>query len=105
MSIEKAIEKTIREAIERGEFDNLEGQGKPIDLKSYFSTPEDLRMAYAMLQSNEFVPAEVEMMREISALKDQLRLSENDDERRNLQSQIEQKSLTLRLGLESRRRR
>ena len=29
---ERAIEKIIREAIERGEFDNLPGTGKPLDL-------------------------------------------------------------------------
>ena len=104
MSIESAIEGKIREAIERGEFDDLEGKGKPLDLNAYFNTPEDLRMAYALLRSNDFVPAEVELINEISALKERLRLSENDDERRNLQSYIEQKCLTLRLNLESRRR-
>ena len=104
MSIESAIEGKIREAIERGEFDDLKGKGKPLDL-NYFNTPEDLRMACALLRSNDFVPAEVELMNEISALKERLRLSENDDERRNLQSYIEQKCLTLRLNLESRRRR
>ena len=105
MSIESAIEGKIREAIERGEFDDLKGKGKPLDLNAYFNTPEDLRMAYALLRSNDFVPTEVKLMNEISALKERLRLSENYDERRNLQSYIEQKCLTLRLNLESRRRR
>ena len=44
MSIESAIEQKIREAIARGEFDNLSGSGKPLDLDAYFNTPEDLRM-------------------------------------------------------------
>ena len=104
MSIESAIETKIREAMERGEFDNLKGQGKPLDLEAYFNTPEDLRMAYSLLRSNDFVPAEVETMNEIAGLKERMRLSENDDVRRKLRSEIEHKSLTLRLSLESRRR-
>ncbi len=65
MSLGKFIEEQIRNAIEAGEFDNLEGAGKPIDLDSYFATPEDLRMGYSVLKSNKFVPAEVDMLREI----------------------------------------
>lgn len=53
----------------RGEFDNLKGRGKPLDLNAYFNTPEDLRMAFAMLKSNDFVPEEVEMLNEIAKLK------------------------------------
>jgi len=34
MSLENVIEKQIREAIERGEFDDLEGKGKPLDLQT-----------------------------------------------------------------------
>ena len=45
MSLEKAVEAIIKEAQERGEFDNLKGKGKPIDLSAYFETPEDVRMA------------------------------------------------------------
>lgn len=56
MSIESSIENMIKEAIARGEFDNLSGSGKPLDLDAYFNTPEDLRMAFSMLKSNDFVP-------------------------------------------------
>ena len=62
MSIESAIEKQIKEAMARGEFDNLAGKGKPLDLEAYFNTPDDLRMAYSILKSNDFVPEEVEIM-------------------------------------------
>ena len=47
------VDKIIREAIERGEFDELKGKGKPLDLDAYFATPEDIRMAYSILKSNE----------------------------------------------------
>ena len=64
-----SIEEQIRRAIEAGDFDNLEGKGKPIDLSGYFAAPEDVRMGYAMLKSNNFVPEEVELLKEIGRLK------------------------------------
>ena len=36
MSLEKAVEAIIKEAQERGDFDNLKGKGKPIDLRKCF---------------------------------------------------------------------
>ena len=78
MSIESAIEQKIKDAIAHGEFDNLTGSGKPLDLDAYFNTPEDLRMAFAMLRSNNFVPEEVEMLKEIASLKEQIKDAEGD---------------------------
>jgi hypothetical protein len=105
MSVESFVEKIIREAVERGEFDDLQGKGRPIDLEAYFNTPEDLRMAYSLLRSNEFVPVEVETIKEIAALKDELRKCQNDSDKANLRTRIEQKELALRLSLERRKRR
>ena len=50
MPFGRLIENKIREAIERGEFDNLPGKGKPLDLTESFNTPGDLRLGYAMLK-------------------------------------------------------
>ena len=104
MSVEKAIEEKIREAIERGEFDNLSGQGKPLDLDAYFNTPEDLRMAFAMLKSNEFVPEEVEMMREIDDLKTKIQASSDETSLDSLKTRFNERTLALSLLLERRRR-
>ena len=60
------------EAIADGEFENLRGKGRALELESYFQTPEPLRMAYSMLKSAEFVPEEVRMMQEIDAAKAEL---------------------------------
>src|SRR3954465_2522721 len=101
MSLESAIEKKIREAIERGEFDNLPGKGRPIDLDAYFNAPEDLRMAFSLLRSNDFVPAEVDMMKELSQLKERLEKSTDETERKTLAKTIQDKRLALTLQLES----
>jgi Domain of unknown function (DUF1992) len=68
MSFERIAQNRIKEAMERGEFDNLPGAGKPLDLEDYFSTPEDLRMAYSILKSANCVPAEVELINEVARL-------------------------------------
>ena len=105
MSIESAIEQKIREAMARGEFDNLSGAGKPLDLDAYFNTPEDLRMAFAMLKSNEFVPEEVEIFKEIAELDEKIKACSDEDERVKLETKREERRLKLMLLLDARRRR
>ena len=104
MSIESAIEQKIREAIARGEFDNLSGSGKPLDLEAYFNTPEDLRMAYSILKSNSFVPEEIELMNEIASLKEKLGTIGDGPEAAALHNKLNERSLALSLLLDRRRR-
>lgn len=105
MPKELNIEKLIQEAMDRGEFDNLKGKGKPLDLDAYFSTPEDIRMAFSILRSNEFVPEEVDMLREIRDLKNRLKTCENEAEMANLTRELQQKQLGLTIALEKYRRK
>ena len=51
MNLDKIVDALIKEAQARGDFDNLPGKGKPIDLAAYFNTPEDVRNAYSMLKN------------------------------------------------------
>ena len=75
-------ERKIREAIEEGAFDHLEGTGKPLDLsENPFEDPSD-RMANRLLKNNGFAPDWIEEAKEIAAESRQLRaLGEitNDD--------------------------
>jgi hypothetical protein len=70
---ELIAEQKIREAIERGEFDNLPGQGRPLDLSDDRLVPEELRMAYRLLKSAGFVPLELEAHKEIRDLEQLIR--------------------------------
>jgi hypothetical protein len=96
------IEDKIREAMDAGEFDNLPGKGQPIDLDAYFATPDDLRLGYSVLKSAKCLPVEVELMKEIEELKTRLAGCADDRERRNLEKEIESKSLKLNLMMDSR---
>ena len=105
MSLEKFIDEQIKKAIEAGEFDDLEGKGKPLDLDAYFNTPEDLRAGYAMLKSSNFVPEEVEMMREIGALRERIAALPASEEKQRLNKELQEKVLALSLILERNRRK
>jgi len=105
MSIESSIEEKIRQAMARGEFDNLAGKGKPLDLDAYFNTPEDMRMAFAMLKSNDFIPDGVEKFNEIARLKETLATCTDPDEKALLTKKLNELNLALTLLLEARKRK
>jgi hypothetical protein len=105
MSNESLIENLIQKAIKRGEFDNLEGAGKPLNLEDYFAAPQDERMGFAMLRSNNFVPPEVELMQEVDDLKRQLSTAPDESTVQKLGRKLNERSLALSIMLENRNRR
>ena len=62
---EKIVEERIRQAQKNGDFDHLEGAGKPLDLEDAGRIPEELRLAYKMLKNADCVPPELEIQKEI----------------------------------------
>ncbi len=105
MSIEKFIEEKIQKAIADGEFKNLKGAGKPLNLDAYFNTPDDLRVGYTLLKNNDFVPTEVELLQEIGRLEDQIKICFNEEEKKILTKTLNEKSLALTIILERNKRR
>jgi hypothetical protein len=89
----RSVDQIIREAIERGEFDNLPGKGKPIDLTDYFTTPEELRMAYSVLKNAGIMPSEAQSLADIAQREEQLRNARDEDERAAIRREIVQKRL------------
>jgi hypothetical protein len=104
MFSEKLIEEIIREAMERGEFDDLPGKGKPLDLDAYFATPEDVRLSYSVLKSAGCAPVEVELQKEIESLKARLDVSDDERKRQSLRKEIEGKTLKLNLLIDGAQR-
>jgi hypothetical protein len=105
MSFEKLAEKKIQEAIDNGEFDNLAGKGKPIDLTAYFAIPADVRLGYSVLKNAGVIPPEVELLKEIDALREKFAACMDNDKRLGLKKEIEDKILKLNLILERYKRR
>ena len=69
------------EAMENGEFDGLEGQGRPIVLEDETWIPEDLRMAYKFLKNAGCVPPELEARNEVINLCSLMDTLDDDKER------------------------
>lgn len=65
--LETLVEKKIREAIEKGEFDNLPGSGRPIDLSENPFEDPDLRTVHKLLRDAGFAPAWIEERKDIEA--------------------------------------
>jgi hypothetical protein len=104
MSFQKNVDEKIKEAIARGEFDNLPGKGKPLDLDGYFATPEHLRMGYSILKSADIIPEEMELLREIEGLKKSLDSSTTPMENKVLRQQLSEKLTNLNMRMEQNRK-
>ena len=102
---DRLVEQMLRKAMSEGEFDNLEGAGRPVDLEAYFATPEELRAAFALLKNAGVAPEEVQLSREIDALRRELERRPDDAARAALEKSLRDKSLGLRLLLERRRQK
>ena len=70
---QKIVEERIRSAQLKGQFDDLEGRGKPLPPDVIGDTvPEDLRLSYRILKNADCVPPEVELQHEIRRTEDLL---------------------------------
>lgn len=77
----KIAERRILEAIQNGEFKDLENQGKPIAIEDETWIPEDLRMAYRFLRNAGCIPPELEMRKEIINMCALMNTIDDDKER------------------------
>jgi hypothetical protein len=100
MAFERIVEAMIKEAMERGEFDNLPGKGKPIDLTEYFETPEEVRLANSVLKGAGMTSREVDLLKEIAALKQLLTARLDEKKKQELRQQIQQKQVEFSLMME-----
>lgn len=78
---DQVAEQRILEAMEKGEFDDLEGAGKPLDLDDNSMVPPELRMAYRILKNAGYLPPELEARKELQAVEDLLVNMEEGPER------------------------
>jgi hypothetical protein len=93
--IERLAEQRILEAQRKGDFDNLPGKGKPLDLEDLSQMPEDLRMGYKILKNAGVLPAEAELLKDIRILEDLLKHIEDEGERKALTKSVQWKMIRL----------
>ncbi len=105
MNLEKFIEEKIKHAIEAGDFNNLKGAGKPLNLEEYFDAPPEVRAGYSILKSNNFVPEEVALLKEIGLLREKVGNCRDAEKRSDLTKMLNEKSLALRIMPERNKRK
>lgn len=69
---EKIVEERILKAQKQGEFENLDGSGKPLKFNESWSIPEELRLAFKILKNADCLPPEIELKKEIRQTEDLL---------------------------------
>jgi len=92
---QRLAEQRILEAQRRGEFDNLPGKGKPLELEDLSAVPEDLRIGYHVLKNAHVLPPQAELIKDIHTLEDLLKYVEDEGERRALAKSIQWKIIRL----------
>ncbi len=103
MPLPRSIETIIQEALARGEFDNLPGAGKPLDLSAYFDTPEEIRVAYSIMKNANILPLEAELLKEIAVLKEELEACTNPADKKKIHKAIVDRLLTYNVMVEKRK--
>ena len=62
----------IEEAINNGEFNNLPGQGKPVNLDYLDFIPSEMRAAYSLLRNSDALPQEAVLLKEIAVIREEI---------------------------------
>ena len=86
--IDKIAEANILAAQRRGEFDDLEGQGKPLVLDDDSAVPPEMRASYRILKNSGYIPAEISLLAEIARLEQLLNGTESVDEKIQLVAKL-----------------
>ena len=91
-------EHKIQAAIDRGEFDNLAGAGKPLQFEDDAAVPSELRAGLRLLKNAGALPAELHIHQELLQAEREFKQAETVDEKKRL---VEKLGL-LRMQLERR---
>jgi hypothetical protein len=93
----RIAENRILEAIEAGEFDNLEGRGQPLKFEDESHIPPELRLAYKILKNADCLPPELKLRQEVVTLQDLV--ASMEDEAEKLKQMRRLNFLMMKLGM------
>jgi hypothetical protein len=96
-------EARIREAMARGEFDDLPGKGCPLELEDLSRVPQDLRSGYLLLKSAGVLPEEMEIRKEMVTLEALIDACADSEERTRLRKDLNWKMVRFAMLMERRR--
>lgn len=85
---QKLAEQRIHQAHQDGAFEDLPGQGRPLELEDDSQVPAHLRTAYRMLRNSGHLPPELETNAEIRQLEDLLEHVEDPVEQQRARARL-----------------
>jgi hypothetical protein len=100
-----SVDKLIEEWLAENEYQELPGTGQPLNLDEYFSWPEDQRVGLSLLKNSGCVPLEVELLKEIKRLCEEIEKCSDDEARALLQRKLQEERVQLSLRIERSRSR
>ncbi|MBI1997036.1 MAG: DUF1992 domain-containing protein [Deltaproteobacteria bacterium] len=92
---QRLAEQRILEAQRKGEFDDLPGKGKPLELEDLSWVPDELRIGYMVLKNAHILPPEAELLKDIHTLEDLLKHVEDEGQRKSLAKSLQWKVIRL----------
>jgi hypothetical protein len=97
---DRIAEAKIAAAIERGEFDDLPGAGRPLELDDLSRVPPHMRAGYRLLRNAEVLPPEIELRREIYSLGKVIDSTSDPEDRERLRNRLRAAELRYALLVE-----
>ena len=100
--LEDEIGRKLREAEAAGELRSAKGYGEPLGQhEGWEQTPDELRMPFKILKDAGVVPAEIEMLKQRTVLKEQISACANAAEAGQLQQELAALEVSISLRLEA----
>ncbi|USK34382.1 DUF1992 domain-containing protein [Bacillus sp. F19] len=88
-------EDKIKQAIKDGEFKQLPGMGKPLELEDLSHIPPELRMSYKMMKNANMMDEDIELKKVIHTLEQLIAQCPDEMEKEKLQVQLNEKAFQL----------
>ena len=82
--IDKVAEEKIKQALERGELQDLPGEGEPLQLDDDSQIPPELRAGYRLLKNAGFIPPEVALRKEIAQVESLIQMAHATEQKNKL---------------------
>jgi hypothetical protein len=102
--VDEIIRQWVQKVEQTGEIRNVKGFGRPLELDDgYLDTPTELRMAYKILKDAGYVPAEIEMLKKLAALREDLEKTDDPAAQRALKQKIADAQQKVSMMLEAMR--
>ena len=98
----RIAEAKINDAIQRGEFDDLPGAGRPLELEDLSRIPPHLRLGYKVLRNANVLPPELELRREMYSLDRLIEATSDPDDVDELRRRRRESELRYSLLIERR---